>query len=522
VRLSGAKINAEGNIRIEKQYAADPTPTVIAADDGTRGFELTAGGHVEILSDNINMERGRIETDVGDVVLGRKGGNATGNFRFVGVDEEDGIVAGSGIGLYAQNRDMYLEKLLITAEGSVEILTNNFSLNRSALGESALGGSGIYIAADGDVLLTGSVLTHEDNFHLQTNGRVELDGLSVSVADSMRIERLNASGAAPVVVANDFTISAENHVEIFSNAIDIEHGQITTVSGHITLGNSGENATENFRFVGMELGEGLNAGGGIAIYARGKDAYLEQLDITAAEGVVMVARDFTLERGADGESSVSADAFYLQATGDVKLTGDLITATGDFLVAANQAVLLEGARIQAGHYLRVEQLNPSLSAPAVTAREGGGRGFLLAADGEVALLSDAIDLQGGKIVTVSGPVILGRRGEDATGDFRFVGVDAGDGIYSADSLGIYARGKNVLLENLRVESLTLTEIVANDFSIANPASTVSIGGFDLAATGDIHLTGDLTATNGDWHMVSNADVHIEDMRLSAAGSIWLE
>ncbi|MDR1145815.1 MAG: filamentous hemagglutinin N-terminal domain-containing protein, partial [Verrucomicrobiales bacterium] len=126
VRLTGGHIDAAGNIRVEKQSAAEPAPTVIAADDGERGFALTAGGQLEILADHINLTRGRLATDAGDIVLGCKDGNATGDFRFVGVDAEDGITAGGGIGLYAQGQDMYLAALTVTAASAVEIMANKF------------------------------------------------------------------------------------------------------------------------------------------------------------------------------------------------------------------------------------------------------------------------------------------------------------------------------------------------------------------------------------------------------------
>ncbi|MDR1145838.1 MAG: hypothetical protein LBK71_06865, partial [Verrucomicrobiales bacterium] len=399
---------------------------------------------------------------------------------------------------------------------------NKFSLNRSADGESALGGSGIYIAADGDVLLTGEIATLEDNFHLQTNGRVELDEVSISAADSARIERLDAEADVPTVTADDFTVSAENHVEIFAGAVDLTHGAIATVSGHITLGNRDEAATGNFHFVGTAPGDGLRAGGGLGLYAQGQDVCLAQLDLRAADGVEIVAKEFTLARGADAESSLSADVFYLQATGDVRLTGDLTTATGDVLVVANQAVLLDGARIQAGHHLRIEQLDANLPAPTVTGRAGGGRGFLLGADGEVAILSGAVDLRHGQIITQNGAVILGRQDEDAAGDFRFAGADADDGIYSAAGLGIYARGKDVVLEKLHLEAAGLAEMVADNFTVADRDSSVSVGGFDLAATGAVGLTGDLRAADGDWRMATNGAARLADVRLVTVGNILLE
>jgi filamentous hemagglutinin family protein len=333
VRLDGAQIETDRNIRVERLYADDPAPKIIVPQSD-RAFELTAHtGHVELLVDQVDLTHGKIVAEGGDVVLGLKDTDAVGEFRFVGTGSGDVILAGGGIGLYAQNQDMYLERLQIQAVGNAEITAKDFSLNRASTAEgrqeSSFSAAGIELQATGDVLLTGDITATENNIFLSANRKVDFSGANITAAESVRLQSPDAM--APQLTAETgggrgFIISAGKDVELLADSIQLEHGMIFSQDGNVLLGIAGQDATGNFQFKGVAAGDGIYAAkGGLGLYAQGRDVELENLTINVKGLADVFGKDFALI-----QASFQAGEIHLLATGAANIDHGTMQADQNF------------------------------------------------------------------------------------------------------------------------------------------------------------------------------------------------
>jgi hypothetical protein len=302
-------------------------------------------------------------------------------------------------------------------------------------------------------------------------------------------------------------LRAFGNIELQTGANEIRRGKFITQAGSVVIGSA--DATGDFRFTGADADDGIYSAGGIGLYAPRQNMLLENLQIQAAGMAEVLSNDFTL-----ANSTVSVGGFDLAASGKARLTDDELTATkGNWRMAANDEVFMRGVQLAAAGGILLEKLDAAGAAPTLTLSD-----FTLLAVGNIELQTGANEIRHGKFITQAGSVVIGSA--DATGAFNFTGVDAGDGIYSANGIGLYAPGQNMLLENLQIQAAGHAVAAAKNFTARD--TTVSVGSFDLAASGDIWLNGDLTATAGDWHMAGNADVRMIGVQLSAAGGILLE